>query len=85
MGNNDIYVPFRCKLQPVLYDSFDCEKCGCQNIVGERKRYTSAEGLKFIEVEGKVADEEEPQNEVIKGPEDYDREDILKKIEEAGE
>lgn len=24
--------------EPVLYDAFDCPQCGCQNVMGERKR-----------------------------------------------
>lgn len=26
------------KEEPILYDAFDCPKCGCQIIIGERKR-----------------------------------------------
>lgn len=65
------------------YDAVDCPKCGCQNILGERFR-----PVMEIEIDEPIedeAEEEEPQDEANSSPEDYDREDILKKIEEAGE
>lgn len=66
-----------------LYDAVDCPNCGCQNLLGERLR-----PVKVVEVDEPIEDEaedEEPQDVSNSSPEDYDREDILKKIAEAGE
>ena len=69
--------------EPIQYDAFDCEYCGCQTIIGERKREVCE--VKFEEVEEDTTEESEPQDGQISSPEDDDTKDILKKIEEAGE
>lgn len=42
--------------EPTLYDSFDCPDCGCQIIVGERKRF-------YIPVNDETEETEETENE----------------------
>lgn len=69
--------------EPIHYDAFDCEYCGCQTIIGERKREVYE--AKFEEVEEDTTEDEEPQDGQISSPEDDDLADIKKKIEEAGE
>lgn len=69
--------------EPIQYDAFDCDFCGCQNIVGERKRdvYQGENVLSDKD----TTEESEPQDGQISSPEDDDINDIKKKIEEAGE
>lgn len=87
---------FGRKEEPIQYDAFDCEYCGCQTIIGERKR--EEHEVKFEEVEEDTTEDEEPQDKQISSPEDGedffgiyddcekdDLADIKKKIEEAGE
>lgn len=71
------------KDEPVYYDAFDCEFCGCQTIIGERKRdvYQGENALSDED----TTEESEPQDGQISSPEDDDIADIKKKIEEAGE
>lgn len=76
-------VGFGKKQEPQLWDAFDCEYCGCQTIVGERKREVL--GVKFEDTEEDIKVESEPQDGQISSSEDDDTKDILKKIEEAGE
>ena len=76
-------VGFSKTQEPRLWDAFDCEYCGCQTIVGERKREVYE--VKFEEVEEDTTEELEPQDGQISSPEDDDIADIKKKIEEAGE
>ena len=46
---------FGSKMEPALFDAFDCPECNCQVIVGKRKRelysYTCTEELKECEEE----------------------------------
>ena len=83
---------FGSKEEPQLYDAFDCPTCGCQIIIGERKREVAE--VHFIDTEEDIEDNDEesmaeeskPDNGANSSPEpDYEREDILKKIKEAGE
>ena len=80
-------VAFNSSKEPTQYDAFDCEYCGCQIIIGERKR--EVDEVKFEEVEEDTTEDEEPQDGQISSPEDDvnsdDLADIQKKIEEAGE
>lgn len=76
-------VAFREKQEAKYYDAFDCEYCGCQTIVGERKREVCE--VKFEDTEEDIKVESEPRDGQISSPEDDDTKDILKKIEEAGE
>lgn len=73
--------------EPIQYDAFDCEYCGCQTIIGERKREIYE--VKFEDTEEDIKVESEPQDGQISSPEDGinedDLADIKKKIEEAGE
>lgn len=71
------------KDEPVRYDAFDCEYCGCQTVIGERKREVYE--VKFEDTEEDIKVESEPQDGQISSPEDDDIADIKKKIEEAGE
>lgn len=36
--DNDVCGIVLNREEPTLYDAFDCPKCGCQIIIGERKR-----------------------------------------------
>lgn len=74
---------FGRKDEPIYYDAFDCKHCGCQTIIGERKREVNE--VKFEDTEEDIKVESEPQDGQISSPEDDDTKDILKKIEEAGE
>lgn len=47
-------------MEEKLYDTFDCPQCGCQNVVGERKRSLFRE---FIE---NLQEEEEEESEDAK-------------------
>ena len=76
-------VGFGKNQEPQYWDAFDCEYCGCQTVIGERKREVCE--VKFEEVEEDTTEDEEPQDGQISSPEDDDTKDILKKIEEAGE
>lgn len=76
-------VGFGRNQEPQFWDAFDCEYCGCQTVIGERKREVCE--VKFEEVEEDTTEESEPQDGQISSPEDDDTKDILKKIEEAGE
>ena len=74
---------FGRKDEPIYYDAFDCEYCGCQTVIGERKREVYE--VKFEDTKEDIKVESEPQDGQISSPEDDDTKDILKKIEEAGE
>ena len=37
-GVTGIASAFKSSDEPNIYDTFDCPKCGCQNITQERKR-----------------------------------------------
>lgn len=76
-------VGFGRNQEPQFWDAFDCEYCGCQTIVGERK--SEVLGVKFEDTEEDIKVESEPQDGQISSPEDDDTKDILKKIDEAGE
>ena len=69
--------------EPQLWDAFDCEYCGCQTIIGERKR-DAYQGENILPDKDTIEDKV-PRYGQISGPEDDDTKDILKKIEEAGE
>lgn len=45
------------------YDTFDCPQCGCQNIVGERKRMLFHEFLNNLEEEEEETEESEHEEE----------------------
>jgi len=32
-----------CRMEEKIYDTFDCPQCGCQNVMGERKRSEETE------------------------------------------
>ena len=74
-------------VEPKLYDGFDCDYCGCQTIVGERKREVYV--VEFKDTKEDIKVESELLNERISGSDDGINEDdiadIRKKIDEAGE
>lgn len=76
-------------MEPQLYDAFDCDVCGCQTIVGERKRETFLILTESGIVEEDIVEDENPKDGANSSSDgydyDYEREDILKKIREAGE
>lgn len=80
-------VGFGRNQEPQFWDAFECEFCGCQTVIGERKRdvYQGENALSDKD----TTEDEEPQDEQISSPEDGDIDDdladIKKKIEEAGE
>lgn len=79
-------LSFNVIMEPQLYDAFDCDVCGCQTIVGERKREANLIATELTESCEDMAEEEDPKDGANSSPEpDYEREDILKKIAEAGE
>lgn len=80
-------VGFGRNQEPQYWDAFDCEYCGCQTIIGERKREVNE--VNFEDTKEDIKVESEPQDGQISSPEDGDIDDdladIKKKIEEAGE
>lgn len=49
-------------IEAKIYDTFDCPQCGCQNIMGERKRSICGENVKE-EIEEEEEELEEPEVE----------------------
>lgn len=77
------FTAFKERQEPKYYDAFNCKYCGCQTVIGERKREVHEAEFKDIKEDIKI--ESEPQDGQISSPEDDDTKDILKKIEEAGD
>lgn len=100
-------LSFNVVMEPQLYDAFDCDICGCQTVIGERKREVVNLIVNESGTKEDMAEDEDPKDGANSSPEDgkdlgpdcegncnpcngcvyddYDREDILKKIAEAGE
>ncbi len=82
-------LSFNVIMEPQLYDAFDCDVCGCQIIIGERKRNATLSAIDSDIIEEDMAEDEDPKDGANSSPDgyayDYEREDILKKIAEAGE
>ena len=82
-------LDFNVVMEPQLYDAFDCDICGCQTIIGERKREADLIVTESDTEEEDMVEDEDPKDGANSSPDgydyDYEREDILKKIVEAGE
>ena len=82
-------LSFDAIMEPQLYDAFDCDICGCQTIIGERKRELVNLIINESDTKEDMVEDEDTKDGANSSSDgyayDYEREDILKKIREAGE